>query len=96
MRLFVGNLPFATTEEYLREFFEESGQVVEDLMIVKDKKTGRSRGFAFITLADGDDIKKVTERFDGQSFMGQRLTVNEAVTKEPPRWENPPGRPRKR
>ena len=69
MRLFVGNLPFATTEDYLREFFEESGQVVEDLMIVKDKNTGRSRGFAFITLADSGDIKKVTARFDGQSFM---------------------------
>ena len=82
-KLFVGNLPFAATEDYLRELFEESGHAVDEVMIVKDPETGRSRGFAFITFAPGADLRQLIRDFDGQSFMGRHLTVNEAKPKAP-------------
>jgi|SRR5579884_772932 len=97
LRLFVGHLPFNATDEYLREFFEESGYRVDEVMIVKDQESGRSRGFAFVTFPAGTDIKKIIETFNGQSFMGQYLTVNEAKPKNPPRWSNTaPDQSRKR
>jgi len=80
-RLFVGNLPISATEEYLRELFEESGYAVEELRIMTDRDSGRSRGFAFLTLAPGVDAAKAIEAMNGQSFMGRRLTVNEATPK---------------
>jgi RNA recognition motif-containing protein len=82
-KVFVGNLPHSTTEDYLRELFEESGHRVEELMIIKDKETGRSRGFAFVTFVPEVDIAKVIKDFNGQSFMGRHLTVNAATPKAP-------------
>lgn len=82
-KIFVGNLPFAATEEYLRELFEESGYAVEEVRIMTDRESGRSRGFAFVTLAEGVDPRKVIEATNGQSFMGRHLTVNEATPKKP-------------
>ncbi len=82
-KLFVGNLPIAATEDYLREFFEESGYVVTEVRIMLGRETGRSRGFAFVTFADGTDLRKVIDEANGQSFMGHTLTVNEATPIEP-------------
>ena len=93
-KLFVGNLPISATEEYLRELFEESGYVVTEVKIMMGKETGRSRGFAFVTFAEGTDLPKVIESSNGQSFMGSYLTVNHAKPleqhREGPRLYKPP------
>ncbi len=80
-RIFVGNLPIAATEGYLRELFEESGHAVEELCIMTNRETGRPRGYAFVTLAEGVDAKKVIQATNGQSFMGRHLTVKAATLK---------------
>jgi len=77
-KVFVGNLPISATEEYLREFFEESGYAVTEVMIVLGRETNRPRGFAFVTFAEGTDVQKVIESTNGQSFMGSKLAVNPA------------------
>jgi cold-inducible RNA-binding protein len=82
-KLFVGNLPISATEDYLREFFEESGYAVTEVKIMLGRETGRSRGFAFVVFADGTDFQKVIDETNGQSFMGHKLTVNEATPFEP-------------
>ncbi|MEM6560239.1 MAG: RNA-binding protein [Planctomycetota bacterium] len=80
MRLYVGNIPFTTTEEGLRAIFEEYGDV-EDLAMMYDRETGRPRGFAFVTMPD-DAAKKATEELDGADFEGRPLKVNEAKPRE--------------
>ncbi len=85
-KIFVGNLPHAATEDYLRELFEESGYGVEQVMIMKKPETGRSRGFAFVTLAAGVDGKKAIAAMNGQSFMGAYLAVNEGTPKPEPKY----------
>ena len=85
-KIFVGNLPHAATEDYIRELFEESRFRVEQVMIMKNPETGRTRGFAFVTLADGVDGKAVIAALDGQSFMGSHLAVNFVTPKPEPKW----------
>ena len=80
-KLFVGNLPFETTEDELRETFSQAGEVAS-VRIITDKFTGRSRGFGFVEMATDDEAQKAIEQFDGFDLQGRSLTVNEA---KPPR-----------
>ena len=68
-RSFGGNLPVAATEESLREFFEESGHAIEEVRIMTDRDSGRSRGFAFVVLAESEDVQKVIDATNGKSFI---------------------------
>jgi len=76
-RLYVGGIPYETTEEALQKFFAEAGEVAS-VNIIKDRETNRSRGFGFVEMADEAGAKKAIELFDGKDFEGRKLTVNEA------------------
>src|SRR5262245_25627092 len=73
--LYVGNLPFQTTPDELREAFGQFG-VVTAAQVVSDRETGRSRGFGFVEMADG--AEKAIAALNGAAFHGRPLTVNEA------------------
>lgn len=75
-KLYVGNLPFQTTEGELSDLFSQVG-AVESVRIITDRDTGRSRGFGFIEMADEDAEKAISE-FNGKDLGGRALTVNEA------------------
>jgi RNA recognition motif-containing protein len=77
MKLFVGNLSFDTTENDLQDLFEQHGQVT-DVALINDKMTGRSRGFAFVTMADSAAGTAAMNAFNGHQLQGRALTVNEA------------------
>ena len=85
-KLYVGNLPFASTAQDLEALFGEVG-TVNVVEIIFDKFTGRSRGFAFVTMANGDEAQKGVEKFHGHEIEGRALAVNIAR----PREERPPG-----
>ncbi len=85
-KLFVGNLPFTTTENDLQDYFGQAGAVVA-VNIMQDRATGRSRGFAFVEMASQDDATKAITMFHKKDFQGRPLTVNEAR----PREERPAG-----
>ncbi len=76
MRIYVGNLSWASTEEELRQLFDEYGSVT-DVSVITDRDTGRSRGFGFVEM-EGDGGKEAIAALDGTEFGGRRLTVNEA------------------
>jgi cold-inducible RNA-binding protein len=75
--LFVGNLPFGATEDGLREIFAPFGEV-QQVRIMTDRDTGKSRGFAFVEMAQDDDAAKAIASLAGKDFGGRPLTVNEA------------------
>src|SRR5688572_7225440 len=85
-KLYVGNLSFNTTETDLQDFFAQAGPVTE-VMLVQDKFTGKSRGFAFVTMGSDADAQNAITQFHGKPFDGRNLTVNEAR----PREERPGG-----
>lgn len=80
MKLYVGNLNYRTTAENLESLFSNFGQVT-DVAIIQDRETGRSRGFAFVTIDDDEGAKKAIEEVHGSEFEGRTLTVNEARPK---------------
>lgn len=80
-KLFVGNLPFKTTDGDLSDLFSQAGQVVS-CEVVMDKFTNRSRGFAFVTMGSQEDANKAVEQFNGYDIEGRKLTVNEARPRE--------------
>ena len=85
-KLFVGNLSFNTTENDLQEAFAAHGSVVESNLMM-DRRTGRSRGFAFVTYSTPEEAQKAIEAMNGAQIDGRALTVNIARPKE----ERPPG-----
>ena len=87
-KLYVGGLPYTTTQDELQEAFAQTGAVVS-ASIITDKMTGRSRGFGFVEMASDDDAKKAIEEWNGKDFGGRKLSVNEAKPLEarPPRRE---------
>jgi RNA recognition motif-containing protein len=78
--LYVGNLPWSTTEDDLMNAF--SGQTqVKSARIITDRETGRSRGFGFVEVPD-EDVERVISSMNGADFNGRQLIVNEAKPKE--------------
>jgi RNA recognition motif-containing protein len=76
-KLYVGGLPYSTTQEALQAAFEKAGPVSSATIIV-DKMTGKSRGFGFVEMQNDEDIQKAIDMYHGQDFEGRRLVVNEA------------------
>lgn len=74
--LYVGNLPWATTEDELRDLFSPHCSVVS-ARIITDRETGRSRGFGFVEV-EGADVERVVEATNGMEVGGRQLVVNEA------------------
>lgn len=76
-KLYVGNLSYSTTDADLQEAFEKAGSV-ESASVLMDKMTGRSRGFGFVEMANGEDAEKAIEMWNGKELGGRALVVNEA------------------
>lgn len=85
-KLYVGNLPFNVTEPDLQDLFGQAG-TVSDVLLVQDKFTGKSRGFAFVTMSSEGEAQSAIEQFHGKALEGRPLTVNVAR----PREERAPG-----
>lgn len=85
-KLYVGGLPYATTDTELKEAFSQAG-AVSSAVVIMDKMTGRSKGFGFVEFDSDDDAQKAIDLWNGKDFGGRRLTVNEARPLEarPPR-----------
>ncbi|HEX4451876.1 MAG TPA: RNA-binding protein [Kofleriaceae bacterium] len=81
-RLYVGNLSFNTTAEGVRAAFTQFG-TVSDVHLVSDRETGRSRGFAFVTMGTTEEAAKAIEGMDGKTLDGRPLRVNEAEQRQP-------------
>jgi RNA recognition motif-containing protein len=77
MRLYVGGLPYQTTEHDLIELFEQIGQVIE-ATVITDRDTGRSKGFGFVEMGDEQAARTAIERLNGTLLGGRTITVNEA------------------
>jgi cold-inducible RNA-binding protein len=80
-KLYVGNLSFDTTELDLQDLFAEAGTVSETALM-QDKFTGKSRGFAFVTMSSAEEAQKAISLFNGKAMQGRPLTVNEARPRE--------------
>jgi len=80
-KLYVGNLPFASTAQDLEALFGQVG-TVSVVEIIFDKFTGRSRGFAFVTMGSGDEAQQAVEKFHGFQMEGRALAVNIARPRE--------------
>jgi RNA recognition motif-containing protein len=81
-RLYVGNLPFKTTNEDLSALFGQAGPV-EDVQVMRDLATGRARGFAFVQMATDEAAAKAITEFHQYSLDGRALVVNEAKPRTP-------------
>jgi RNA recognition motif-containing protein len=75
--LYVGNLPFSTTESELRELFEPHG-ALDSANVITDRETGRSRGFGFVEFEDAGNADEAMRALDGRDMDGRPLRVNEA------------------
>ena len=80
-KLYVGGLPFSTTDAALEEIFSAHG-TVESARVITDKFSGRSRGFGFVELSSSDEAQKAIEALNGTQLEGRTLTVNEARPQE--------------
>ena len=81
MKLYVGNLSFSTTDPDLKDLFAEYGTVT-DVHLVTDRMTGKSRGFAFVTMSSAAEGKAAIAALEGKNLDGRNLTVNEARPKD--------------
>jgi cold-inducible RNA-binding protein len=81
MRLYVGNLSFETTENDLEDIFGQHGTVSE-VALMMDRMTGRSRGFAFVTMGNAAEGQAAIAALEGHDVAGRNLTVNEARPRE--------------
>jgi RNA recognition motif-containing protein len=85
-KLYVGNLSYSTTEDDLRDLFGQAGNV-KSVSLIKDRETGRSKGFAFVEMESSDEAQKAIDQLHGTQFQTRTLTVNIAR----PREERPRG-----
>jgi len=76
-KLFVGGLPFSMTDDKLKELFASYGEMSE-VVIIKDKFSGRSKGFGFVSFSDDAAADKAVAELNGKDIEGRKITVNEA------------------
>ncbi len=81
-KLYVGGIPYSSTDETLKAAFAQAGSV-ESATIIMDRMTGRSKGFGFVEMTSDEDAQKAIAMWNGQDFEGRKLTVNEARPLEP-------------
>jgi RNA recognition motif-containing protein len=80
-KLYVGGLPYSSTEQQLQELFSQQGSVTS-VKIITDRYTGQSRGFGFVEMATGEAAQKAIAALNGTQLDGRTLTVNEAKPQE--------------
>jgi len=76
-KLYVGNLPFNTTDESLQEIFSQAGSV-QSAKIITDRDTGRSKGFGFVEMSSDQEAADAIQKFNGAEYGGRNMTVAEA------------------
>jgi RNA recognition motif-containing protein len=81
-KLYVGNLAYSVTDDSLMQLFVDKGYQVSSARIITDRETGRSRGFGFVELAEGQDVAKAITELNGLDTGGRALQVNEAREQE--------------
>ncbi|KAF1799504.1 hypothetical protein V8B55DRAFT_1392237 [Mucor lusitanicus] len=81
-KVYVGNLSWNTTDETLRAAFSDAGQVL-DAIVMRDRDTGRSRGFGFVTFADSASAQAAVEMYNEQELDGRRIKVTLATGRQP-------------
>ena len=87
MQIYVGNMSYGTTEDSLTTLFSAYGEV-QNVKIITDRETGRSKGFGFVTMDNSDEANSAIEAINSKEFEGRELRVNEAKPREPrPRRE---------
>lgn len=79
-KLYVGNLPYSTTDDSLREMFTQFG-TVESAQIITDQFSGRSKGFGFVEMASDEEAQNAVKTLDGKDIEGRAIKVNEARPK---------------
>jgi RNA recognition motif-containing protein len=84
MKIYVGNLPFSIDEGKLRELFSAYGEM-EEVVVITDKFSGRSKGFGFVTLKEDENAKKAIAEMNDKDVEGRKLKVNEARPMDPDR-----------
>lgn len=84
MKVYVGNLPYAATDDDLRTEFSQFG-TVDSADVIIDRNTGRSKGFGFVEMSDDNEAKAAIEALNGKDLQGRAMNVNEAR----PRPERP-------
>lgn len=77
INIYVGNVPFRTSDDELRDLFEQYGRV-ETAKVIIDRATGRSKGFGFVEMAEREEGLRAIEELDSKDYMGRSLRVNEA------------------
>lgn len=93
MNIYVGNLPYSTTEDELRELFEAHGEV-DRAKVIHDRETGRSKGFGFVEMSDNAAAQQAIEALSESDFAGRPLKVNEARPREEGGGNRYGGKPR--
>ena len=81
-KLYVGNLSYDVNDEQLGEYFSQAGTVASAI-VIKDRNSGRSKGFGFVELSSDEEAKKAIETLNGQEFEGRKIVVNEARPMQP-------------
>ncbi len=81
-KLFIGSLPYTTTDDELEQLFAAEG-TVSSAKVIFDRETGRSKGFGFVEFENDDEAKAAIEKLNGSDFGGRALVVNEARPQEP-------------
>ncbi len=81
MNVYVGNLPYSTSSDDLREAFEAFGEVTS-ANVISDRDSGRSKGFGFVEMSDDSAAKEAIEKLNGTEMDGRTITVNEARPRE--------------
>lgn len=81
-KLYVGSLPYSTTDESLLQLFRDKGYKPVSARVITDRDTGRSKGFGFVELGPGDDAVRAIGEFNGMELEGRALQVNEARPQE--------------
>ncbi len=77
-KLYVGNLPFTMDDDGLKTLFTDGGWETEEVVVISDRDTGRSRGFGFVTLVNDDDASEVIAQLNEKDIDGRNIVVNEA------------------
>ncbi|PIS01168.1 MAG: RNA-binding protein [Chlamydiae bacterium CG10_big_fil_rev_8_21_14_0_10_35_9] len=82
MKLFVGNIPFASSESEMRDLFSEKYTSLTSFKLIMDRETGRSRGFGFAEFSSQEEAEQAVAELNGYNFNGKELVVNEARPQE--------------
>ncbi|MEW5910135.1 MAG: RNA-binding protein [Thermodesulfobacteriota bacterium] len=90
-KLYVGNLAYRTTEDDLRTLFSQAGPV-KSVALIKDRETGRSKGFAFVEMENQADLQKAIDMLNGTQFQERAIKVNTARSREERGSGSPDGR----